>query len=126
MGTPLSRWVDWYDALTPELRRHLAAHLSVPGLPELERTIGSRLSRVAREPSREADLAVRLVVRTDAVLSDPAIRDAWVTGEGRVIARTMEWMRAVEEWGSLRARALAGRRIERWLAKRVASAPHRP
>lgn len=97
--------MGWYERLDPALRAHLAKHIGVPALPS-----------GVRDPVREAELAMRLAVRTDAVLADLTVREQWVTGNE--VQRTMEWMRAVEHWAGIRATALAGRRIERWLAKR--------
>lgn len=126
-GTPLSRYAEWYGALPADLRAHLAPLLFGEG------PVG--LSIAGGDPARDADRAAELAARTDAALADPAVRERW-TGEGALagldgashdaprrtirehaVSRSVEWLRAVEQWALLRARGLAGRRIERWRVK---------
>ncbi len=158
---PLARFVDWYEALSVELRAHIGTHLFRPGMPQAESpfedaprtrrtTMGARLSMIGREPERQAELVQMLAARTDEVFADAAVKELF-TGESKaaeeariaaevgpmvfargsledsharrradeaIIARSMEWMRAAEQWAGLREAGLAPRRIERWLEKR--------
>ena len=131
-GTPLSRYADWYDALSDELRAHLTPLLF---RGESEGTT-AELQVVAGDPGRDAGRAAELAARTDAVLADPAVREQWTGEEAlarldaetrgtgrrttvreRAVSRSIEWMRALEQWAALRDSGLAGRRIERWRVK---------
>lgn len=129
-GTPLARYADWYHALSDDLRGHLA-----PLLLGGERA-AMDLQPVAGDPARDATRAAELAERTDAVLADPAVREQWTGEEAvarldegargpgrrttireRAVSRSIEWMRALEQWAALRDSGLAGRRIERWRVK---------
>jgi hypothetical protein len=129
-GTPLSRYADWYDALSDDLRAHLT-----PLLFEGEGT-SVELQGGVGDPGLAAGRAAELAARTDAVLADPAVREQWTGEEAlarldpeargsgrrttireRAISRSIEWMRALEQWAALRDSGLAGRRIERWRVK---------
>lgn len=135
-GSPLSRYADWYEALSDDLRAHLTP-LLFGG--ETEGT-SVELHSVGGDPGRDAGRAAELAARTDAVLADPAVRERWTGEEAlarldaeahgsgrrttireRAVSRSIEWMRALEHWAALRDSGLAGRRIERWRVKTTSS-----
>ncbi|MDQ3037902.1 MAG: hypothetical protein M3Y87_36240 [Myxococcota bacterium] len=104
-------------------------------------TLSLRLQRAAREPVKDAEIAGTLAERTDRALADARVRASW-TGEDdlrrseldvapsdqgvedhlrrrreEATQRSLEWVRASDEWARLRTTGLADRRIERWREK---------
>lgn len=154
--TPIGRWLAWFEGLDAPLRAHLAVHLVRGELlgslddevdePRAGRTtLALRLQRAARDPARDAEIAVALAERTDRTLADAALRASW-TGEDELrrdeldarasdpgiddhlrrrreqaTQRSLEWVRACDAWARLRATGLADRRIGRWREKKTTS-----
>lgn len=152
-ASPLGRWLEWFEGLDAPLRAHLAAHVLRPELLAASDeppssgagrvTLSLRLQRAAREPLRDAEIAVTLAERTDRALADARVRASW-TGEDELrradvdmgtsdpgvedhlrrrreeaTQRSLAWVRATDEWARLRTTGLADRRIERWREKQA-------